>query len=115
FEVNGGSSEPGPESRSVGQLASFTERFAGSINAGQGAVDIPLGVRLPALDAKLNYHPANERLVLQLVDQNNRVVAESSDKSLTVANLAEGRYTLRVAGSPSRPVDFVIKGRQASL
>jgi serine protease AprX len=95
----------------------FTERLVGSLAAGPGSAEFVVGIERAVLDAKLNYNPANQNLTLELLDVSGNVIAvadQSNDRRIRLSNLALGTYRFRVRGSPTRPVDFVIKGQQGA-
>lgn len=96
------------------QPKKLKERFVGSLSPEQGSVEVAVSIRLPELDAKLNYHPANQEVSFQLLDSNRNLVATADQsKRIRVSGLAAGRYFYRVSGSLSRAIDFVIDSKQS--
>lgn len=96
----------------------FCERFPGVFAPGSGSIEVPVEIRLADLDAKLNYHPGNEQLTLELRDSNGAVIATanaSNGKRIVAGGLAPGDYTYRLNGSPSTAVDYVINSCQGDV
>ncbi len=97
--------------------ADFCERLAGAFFPGDGVVEIPVEIRLPFLDAKLNFHPGNEDVLFQLVEANGNLVANaefSNGKRIVVNQLASGSYRFRLSGTLSNAIDFVVNSCQFS-
>jgi hypothetical protein len=98
------------------QPKKIEERFAGSLFPEQGSTEVAVSIRLPELDAKLNYHPDNQQVSFQLLDSNGNTVAraeQSGDKRIRVSGLAAGQYFYRVSGSLTKAIDFVINSKQS--
>lgn len=95
----------------------FSEEFAGTLGPGNGSVDVAVKVRLPNLNAELDFDPNNQPVTFQLVDPNNNVLATvrgTDDLRIRATNLAPGNYKFRISGSLSQAIDFVIESRQSS-
>ena len=95
----------------------FCERLAGALTTEQGSIDVPVSIRLPFLDAKLNYHPGNQQVLFQLFDPNGGLAAsadETHGKRIRVGELLPGNYTYRLSGSLTKAIDFVISSCQSS-
>jgi serine protease AprX len=95
----------------------FCERFPGMASPDQPVVDVAVKIRLPFLDAKLNYHPANEPVSFQLFDANGTLAATanaSNGKRIRVGPLATGDYSFRLSGTLTKAIDFVVNSCQAS-
>ncbi len=109
-DSSAGSGGPQPE------YAEFTERLTGALPIGNASALVPVQIRRPMLEARLNYHPANQSLSFELLDATGNVIAvanQSGEKAINLSNVAAGNYAFRVSGSPTKNVDFVIKGKQA--
>ncbi|MGH9787361.1 MAG: S8 family serine peptidase [Candidatus Acidiferrales bacterium] len=103
--------DPDPE-----PVAAFCERFAGAFLPGEAAVSVPVEIKLPFLDAKLNFHPGNEDVLFRLFDAEGGLVAAgeaSNGKRIRAGNLASGDYRFELAGTLSKAVDFGINSCQA--
>lgn len=109
---------PAPDNTNNGApagVAKIEERLAGTMAAGESSVEIPVSIRLSTLDAKLNFHPGNQNVSLQLVDASSRIVAtadQSDDKRIRLNGLLPGQYRYRISGSLTKAIDFVIKSKQ---
>jgi hypothetical protein len=90
----------------------FQERFPGAVGPGQ-TVEFAFDVRCMPLTAKLNAHPGNASLRLELLDPEENVVAGTEAKrGLTETALPAGRYRYRVTSAATEAVDFVIRSAQ---
>ncbi|HUE83181.1 MAG TPA: S8 family serine peptidase [Pyrinomonadaceae bacterium] len=99
---------PTPEER-------FRETYSGTLAVGQGSTDISFSVRRSDLEVILIYHPHNEDVFLQLVDQFGQVIASSEKGKFKISNLSHGNYIFRVFGTLSSPVDFTIRSTQYNV
>ncbi|HUE83180.1 MAG TPA: hypothetical protein VMM84_13780 [Pyrinomonadaceae bacterium] len=66
-------------------------------------------------EAILIYHPHNEGVRMQLLDQFGQVLADSDKGKIQMANLQTDNYTFRVVGAISKPVDFTIRSKQHNI
>ena len=90
----------------------FTERYSGVYSPSSAAQLVAFSVRRSTLEAQINQSHGNEPLDFQLVNADGQVVAASSNKKLSAANLAPGNYVFRVTGTTSVAVDYTIKSTQ---
>ena len=90
----------------------FHERFPGTLAAGD-SMEVEFDLRCMPLKAKLNAHPGNASLTLELLDPEGNVVASTEAKSgLTETALPAGRYRYRVTSAATEAVEFVLKSAQ---
>ncbi|HJR59190.1 MAG TPA: S8 family serine peptidase [Vicinamibacterales bacterium] len=90
-----------------------TERFAGVLNPGAGT-SVDFTVACPAIGAQISFNPGNQPVGLDLLNASGAIIASSErHEKLKATELAPGRYTYRVRGPVTEPVDFVIKSTQA--
>lgn len=90
----------------------FTERYSGTINPGEAAVNIPFQVRRRSLVAGIKQNHGNQQLIFELLDADGNLIATAGDGEIVVQNLQPGRYIYRIRGSVSKAVDFTIKSEQ---
>ncbi|MBI4462843.1 MAG: S8 family serine peptidase [Acidobacteria bacterium] len=95
----------------------FCERFAGMMAPDDVSVEVAVKVRLPFLDAKLNFHPGNQDVLFQLFDSNGVLMGTadgSNRKRIRAGNLEPGDYIFRLSATPTKAIDFVISSCQSS-
>ena len=90
----------------------FEERYSGTINPGQAAFTVEFDVRRSTLDSQINQNYGNQQLYFELLDGSGNVIATAAQQKIDRENLSPGRYSYRVRGNISRPVDFTIKSGQ---
>jgi subtilisin family serine protease len=92
-------------------LRNFKEHFVGTVSPNHSSDDFTVDVRGSSVDADVSYHPRKDQAVtVQLIDSTGRLWGSTSDSTrLRATGLAPGRYTLRVGGALTQPVDFVVK------
>ena len=90
----------------------FEERYSGTINPGQSAVTVAFDVRRSTLDAQINQNYGNQQIYFELLDASGNVVGTATQQKIHRENISPGRYSYRVRGNVSRPVDFTIKSGQ---
>jgi hypothetical protein len=85
------------------------------VDAATGSASIPVKIKAPELEAKLNFHPGDQPLTFQLLDGDGNPVATangSNGKRIRTSGLAPGNYTYWLSGSLSKSVDYVVSGCQ---
>ncbi|MGH8496351.1 MAG: S8 family serine peptidase [Gammaproteobacteria bacterium] len=108
---DGGGPAPAGECGTEG----IREGFSGAVLRSGQPVEFELDFRCSSLDAKLVWHPGNQDLAFELLDDNGNLVAAPDDPSgrrIHVENLAAGDYVYRVSGSVGKNTDFTISSRQ---
>jgi hypothetical protein len=100
---------PGAGADSSGR---FDERYSGTLNVGQGSVDIPFELRRSNLDAQINQNQGNQTVNFQLFDAAGNLLATTSQQKIAMDHLPLGTYKYRVSGSVTKAVDFTIKSGQ---
>ena len=90
------------------------ERFSGALRPGPDEVEVAVVVRVPQLEAKVNYRPGNESVLFELLDPEHRTIATASGahRELEAEGLAPGTYYFRLSGNFSTGVDYTIKSEQ---
>lgn len=88
-------------------------RYAGAVLAGQPHEAIAFTNACQTVDAQLTYHPGNGGgLVLVLEDESGAEIARATHgdgRRITRVALPQGDYRLRIDGSPTKSVDYVIQ------
>ncbi len=105
---------PTPTPVACASEGKFNEAYSGALAVGQHSTEVSFSLRRPTLDAALIYHPRNEQLAFQLLDQNGQLLAASENGKLKMSGLTCGTYIFRVIGQVTRPVDFTIKLTQGN-
>lgn len=109
---SGGGEGTGPSCADGGSI----DRFAGAVAAGAAHESVSFTNACAAAEAKLTYHPGNAGLTLVLLNAAGAEVARANaanGKQIRRTPLAKGDYRLRIEGSPSKAVDYVIEVRQS--
>lgn len=108
-EPDEGDPDPGP-------VEAFCERFAGALQPGEDGITIPVQIKLPYLDAKLNFHPAGQEVLFRLLDAGGGVASEAeftSGKRIRAGQMTDGEYRFELTGALSKPIDFVVNSCQS--
>jgi len=103
---------PSPAPTTASNNGRFEERYSGTINPGQSSVAIPFDVRRSTLDSQINQNYGNQQLYFELLDANGNLLTTATQQKINREDLSPGRYSYRVRGNVSRPVDFTIKSGQ---
>ena len=110
--------DPDPAPEVCGTDGEFTERFADAVTSARNSIEISFAFESACdhLDSMLTWHPGNQDLTLELLDDQGALIAtadQANGKKLTVDFLEAGDYRYRVTGHGlSRNADFVVKSRQ---
>ncbi len=110
-----GTPPPPPPSRHKSDDGEYCERFPGMVDAATGTASIPVNIKAPELEAKLNFHPGDQPLTFQLLDADGNPVATangSNGKRIRTSGLAPGNYIYWLSGSLSKSVDYVVSSCQ---
>lgn len=100
-----------------GEDGRVQERFPGAVTTESPQTGIAFEFRNGCRDltGQINYHPGNQDVRLELLDEDDNVIAvadEANGKRLGASNLNPGQYRYQVTGNLSKNVDFVIRSVQ---
>ena len=113
FDIDPGESDPTPTPTPSPSPSDFKERYSGTIQPGQSAVEIPFSLRRSGLDAQINQNHGNQQIYFELLDANGNLIATAEGDKIALRNLALGNYIFRIRGNVTKAVDFTIKSEQS--
>jgi subtilisin family serine protease len=97
----------------TGDCVRGIERFPGALEPGTTSVEIAFTLGCGRLDAQLTYNPGHAPVGFDLLTEQGAVIASAErHDTMRLTDLAPGRYTYRVRGAVSDPVDFVLRSHQ---
>lgn len=92
-------------------------RFAGAVLAGEAHDGVAFTNACEEIDVKLTYHPGGDDFVLVLEDESGAEVARATHgngRHIKQIALPQGDYRLRIDGTPTTSIDYVIQVGQRS-